>query len=226
MSLRSRIAGSDGPGKSALPADEFLHPIPLAALLILVLNDWWLKPSGWATGFITGKLSDLAGLLFFPLLCTACFDCMAFAAHKLGLHTDFSLRRYKIAVAIACTGLGFALVKLSDSVNLSVVQALRSAGFDAVIVRDPSDLLTLPVLLVPWLVATRAIRRVPLGRLEVMLSEPRKADSVALLADSAACGADAADVASLAQAIDFYKESPTSEASYAVEQALQRVRQG
>lgn len=47
-------------------ADALLHPITLAAIGLLLLNDHVLK-SAWP-GPITGKLSDLAGLAFFPIL--------------------------------------------------------------------------------------------------------------------------------------------------------------
>ena len=52
-----------------LRADGLLHPLALLALGTLVLNDHLLK--GTAPGLLTGKLSDLAGLVFFPLLLQA-----------------------------------------------------------------------------------------------------------------------------------------------------------
>lgn len=48
------------------PGASLLHPVPLLAMAVLVLNDHWWKrawPSFW-----TGKISDVAGLLFFPVL--------------------------------------------------------------------------------------------------------------------------------------------------------------
>ena len=48
------------------PGDLLLHPIAVLAVAVLVINDHVLK--GLAPGLLTGKLSDLAGLLFFPLL--------------------------------------------------------------------------------------------------------------------------------------------------------------
>jgi hypothetical protein len=46
-----------------------LHPVALAAIALLVLNDHVLK-ARWP-GLVTGKLSDVAGLVFFPLLLDA-----------------------------------------------------------------------------------------------------------------------------------------------------------
>lgn len=46
--------------------DGLLHPVPLLAIGVLVVNDHVLK-AAWGND-LTGKLSDVAGLLFFPLL--------------------------------------------------------------------------------------------------------------------------------------------------------------
>lgn len=46
--------------------DSLLHPVVLVAVVVLVLNDHWWKGVGPA--LVTGRLSDVAGLLFFPLL--------------------------------------------------------------------------------------------------------------------------------------------------------------
>ena len=57
------LGGVDGPGKRALPAGELFHPVTLAALALLVVNDRVLK--GALPGAVTGKLSDVAGLASF-----------------------------------------------------------------------------------------------------------------------------------------------------------------
>jgi hypothetical protein len=41
-----------------------------AALSVLVLNDHWLKGAGLLPGWLTGKLSDFAGLIVAPILVT------------------------------------------------------------------------------------------------------------------------------------------------------------
>jgi hypothetical protein len=50
-------------------AHPLLHPVSLAAIALLVVNDHVLK-AAWP-GALTGKLSDVAGLAFFPLLLAA-----------------------------------------------------------------------------------------------------------------------------------------------------------
>jgi hypothetical protein len=58
------------PGAAAtsgrLPGDALLHPASLAALGLLLVNDHVLKAA--LPGPVTGKLSDLAGVVLFPIL--------------------------------------------------------------------------------------------------------------------------------------------------------------
>jgi hypothetical protein len=47
------------------------HPIFILSVLILIINDWFLKVT--FHNFLTGKLSDFAGLLSFPFFLSAIF---------------------------------------------------------------------------------------------------------------------------------------------------------
>lgn len=52
--------------KTAFPrSGEFFAPLPLAAVALLVVNDYWLKPA--LHDELTGKLSDVAVCFFMPL---------------------------------------------------------------------------------------------------------------------------------------------------------------
>ena len=226
MRLRSRLAGLDGPDQRALPAGEFLHPIPLAALLLLIANDWWLKPSAWAQGFLTGKLSDIAGLVFFPLLLTACINCAALGLHRLGLSIDFTLRRYKSVAAIALTALVFSAVKLSASGNQLVLEFISTLGLHPSIVLDTTDLYTLPALGIAWLVARWEIARVPLGRIELIESQyKREGVGVGtLLDDIVPAGGSPVHVAELTEAFEEYLAAPSNKSKLRVERALAVMR--
>ncbi len=193
------LAGEDGPGRRALPVGELLHPVPLAAVLVLVVNDRWLKGAGLLPGAVTGKLSDVAGLLFFPLLVTAGTDLVLLAAARLGAPVDFTLRRWKLAIALLATAAGFIAVKLSPAVAGHVADLLPVPSR---IVADPRDLAALPMLLVAGWLGWREIGRVPLGRIEWL--QRRGGGSAQGLADVTACGARADDVAALAAALDAY----------------------
>lgn len=117
------------------------HPVAIAAVATLALNDHVLKHA--YPGFLTGKLSDVAGMIFFPLL-LACF-------HRRGL-----------AIACIATAIVFSLVKTMPWANdaYRVTWALMqwpvrmlvawsqhrpTPGLARVVlVRDPSDLLAVP----------------------------------------------------------------------------------
>src|SRR4026209_1194287 len=99
------LAGEEGPGRGALPAGEFLAPAPLLALAVLALNDHVLNGSGVLPAWLTGKLSDLGGAFFSLLLVPAIGDTLALGVARLsGWRLDFSLRRWKLAAALAVTG--------------------------------------------------------------------------------------------------------------------------
>ena len=93
-----------------------------AAGVTLVCNDWWLKGAGLLPGWLTGKLSDLAGLIV----------AIVTAALVLG-H-----RRTRTSLA-ACISIAsvFALVKLSPSAAQLFLAALSSAGLKWRLVPDP-----------------------------------------------------------------------------------------
>ncbi len=166
--LHRIFAGTDGPGKRALPAGEFLHPIPLAALAILAVNDHVLKGGGVVPGAITGKLSDLMGFIFFPLLCTAVLDTVLWGTARLGVPVDFSLRWWKLWGGLATTTALMAAIKLSPAASQAFAHFLGLLGFPSQIVADTTDLLTLPAIAIPFWIGRAEIRRVPLGRLEVL----------------------------------------------------------
>jgi hypothetical protein len=80
-----------------------LHPIAIASIVVLVVNDHVLKAL--APGFVTGKLSDVAGLVFFPLLIASLAEIVTGTGH----------RRVVLAGSITTTLLLFAVVKATSS---------------------------------------------------------------------------------------------------------------
>jgi hypothetical protein len=154
-----------------MAGDGLLDPFAIGAILVLLLNDQVLKRA-WP-GIVTGKLSDVAGLLFAPLLVVAAAELVASAA---GRPTAPSRRWLNVAVA-AC-GLGFAAVKLIPEVEgawelaLGAVQWPFSALGDLFAGRalppirpvastpDATDLVALPAL---WLAHAIGLRRVRRG---------------------------------------------------------------
>jgi hypothetical protein len=204
--LAAILAGTDGPGRRALPVGELLAPLPLAAIALLLVNDWALKPAAWAPRALTGKLSDVCGLFIAPLVGTALLDLVLFGAAHVGLPVDFSLRRGKLAAAALAVGALFAAAKLSPAAALALTRAAAALGLDWRIAPDATDLLALPALAAAVWVGRREIARVPLGRLEVLERARRREGLMPSggLDDAIACGAEAGAVRALGAALDAH----------------------
>ena len=221
------LAGDDGPGRRALPAGEFLHPVPLAALVVLGVNDHLLKGRGALPAWVTGKLSDLCGLLFFPLLVTAVADVVAYGvARATGARVDFSLRRWKLAAAIVLTAAVFVPLELSAAWGELYVRTLGRLGFPSDTTRDPTDLVALVMLVPAWWLGVAELRRVPLGRLEVLARAPdRGVEAVrAGLADVRRLARDPAAVDVLGERYAAYLARGGAADAAPVEAALRALR--
>jgi hypothetical protein len=117
------------------PARALLTPTWIGALALLVANDHWLKGSGLLPGVLTGKLSDVAGMLVAPVLLAA----------LLGVRTRGALLACHVAVAIVFTG-----IQLSTGFAAQWSALMGLFGHPWTITCDPTDLLALPFLLVSW----------------------------------------------------------------------------
>jgi hypothetical protein len=130
-----------------LPIGEALHPVTLLAILLLVVNDWILKEH-FGPSAITGKLSDIGGLIFAPVVLSA----------AIGLVLRKKLTKRRLYLCIAATGIGFASVKLSATAAGWMVAAL-SHWRPASVYLDRTDLLCLPALLVALWIGNDELRR-------------------------------------------------------------------
>ena len=119
-----------GPSVPSSPR-EFARPLPVAAAALLALNDHVLKGAGLVPGWLTGKLSDVAGLFFFPVLLFALV-----AAVRPARGAAARVRRAALLAALTATV--FTAIKV-----LPLANAVASAVLGPV-VPDPSDLLALP----------------------------------------------------------------------------------
>lgn len=133
--------------RDARAAAGLVHPVPLVAMAVLALNDHWGKAA--FPGFVTGKLSDLAGLAFFPLLLQAAWEVVSRRPPS---------RRALVAATIA-TGAVFAATKTLPAATSVWAWALGALQWPALAlvtgqarpvpvaaVCDPTDLLALPAL--------------------------------------------------------------------------------
>lgn len=123
----------------------FAHPASLLSIGLLILNDHLLKSI--SPSWLTGKLSDFAGLFFFPFLLAIIFG-IAFrraSSKTIG------------ALAIGVTAIWFALIKTTVLGNtLTEELVARLLGVPVQIVLDPTDLIALPVLIPAWRLWNRA----------------------------------------------------------------------
>jgi hypothetical protein len=146
-------ARSDQP----VAGDGLLHPVPLVAICLLILNDHILKVT--FSGVVTGKLSDFAGLAFFPLFLQATWEVASstFRDARVG-------DRRVLWICIAATALAFSAIKLFAPANDLASALLESAqwlvglgGMPAgarAFALDPTDLIALPALAVAYVIGS------------------------------------------------------------------------
>jgi hypothetical protein len=111
------------------------HPLVLASILILLINDHVLKV--YAPSTLTGKISDFAGLFFFPILLSAILNLIFKPLNPQPRHIAL--------VAFGFTTIWFTLIKTIPFFN-NFTESVLSVQ----IIRDPSDLIALIMLLPAW----------------------------------------------------------------------------
>jgi hypothetical protein len=107
----------------------------LAALAVLVVNDHVLKGGGALPGWLTGKLSDVAGLVVAPTV----------LAVLLRARTGRGR-----ALAIAAVSAVFAAIKVSRSAASALEAVMAAVGVPWRLWADPTDLVALGVLPFTW----------------------------------------------------------------------------
>jgi hypothetical protein len=154
-------------GKIATPGELLLHPVSIVAGALLVINDQILK-SEWP-GAVTGKLSDIAGLILFPLLLVSLAECFRFLLRRRILVESDELLWPLICglgfILVKCTALGnSAYARSVGSIRWPVHAVVAEFHHDALpsiqpilVARDYTDLTVLGVLVLPYIL-TRARR--------------------------------------------------------------------
>lgn len=110
------------------------HPVTVLALVVLVLNDHVLKAA--QPGWLTGKLSDVAGLVLAPPLVAAL---AALIVPRLPARAAFGL-------GLGLVGLGFTLVKTIGSAAAAASAAWSVVSGPSLVRADLTDLFALPAL--------------------------------------------------------------------------------
>ncbi len=167
MHIPERSSGCEG-----LPVQELTHPAALAAIALLGMNDWILK-AGFPC-FLTGKLSDFAGVFFFPLLLTALADTCLMAVNWIGrrlgtgVRFDTSLTKGKLLAALAFTLVFFSLLKMSGAFRAAYIACMAVVGIPASVCPDATDLAALVMLIPAYLLGMAVVRRAQSRRAEAV----------------------------------------------------------
>lgn len=143
-----------------------LHPIALAATALLWLNDHEFKAA--YPGIVTGKLSDLCGLVVFPLFLVGAVELGGLVVRRPVRFTA----RGMTGIAVVC-GVVFASIQLStvaaDAYRWAFAARWLASGWLLYGVTDlpttnhtmdATDCVALPALLIPVWLASRH-RRLP-----------------------------------------------------------------
>lgn len=134
--------------------------------MLLVANDDFLK--GRLHDALTGKISDAAGIILLPFLTVASCEV---ARRRLHIK-PWGLTSGGIRLAVVFTGIVFVLVKIWSPATAAYRDATATIQWPVlaihsftvgghlpdphvVIVQDRSDLMVLPLLAIPWLVAKK-----------------------------------------------------------------------
>ncbi len=143
------------------PGEELLGWLPLAGLLLMALNDHWLRLS--YPCWITGKLSDIAVVAYLPFLVTSVVRIVILLLDKIWLvftsgqrRLDWRFDRNMLILGMAVTAMGLSMINISYTVRDLFLSALETLDvFDAFgtfrYTVDPFDCLALLELPLVWL---------------------------------------------------------------------------
>lgn len=165
------------PPDTSWPGDFLLHPLAILAIVVLVANDWFGK-ARWP-GDLTGKLSDVAGMVFFPLLLVALAELGARLFGRRWLAGPMTFLVVAVVVALVFAGTKTVEpVRAADELVIGWIRwvphalVARASGdptgpvIRPHVVADGTDLVAVPFVLAAVWVGTRyrpTARREPDG---------------------------------------------------------------
>ncbi|MFD3454892.1 hypothetical protein ACFWVC_22285 [Streptomyces sp. NPDC058691] len=127
------------------------HPGTVLAVAVMAVNDHLLKQA--LPGVVTGKLSDVAGLVLAPplLALPVALICRTLPVGRAA--------NVLAALSILVTGMAFSLVKCTAAGAALASELWSLVAGPSRVLADPSDLLALPALGAGWWLWTRARSR-------------------------------------------------------------------
>lgn len=149
------------PNTTIIAGESLLHPLCIASVAVLIVNDHCFKHA--MPGVITGKLSDFAGLVFFPHLLVSLGQCVAAA---LGRPLRPTTRSF--ALILSAVGAVFVAIKVSTlgdrwyeqtlTVLYQVVGSLHDDARSTVFAKntaDATDIIAISALIASYWVGVR-----------------------------------------------------------------------
>jgi hypothetical protein len=155
--MASDMRPMDRAATGVVPGMEIFGIVPLLGAVVLILNDQFLKAA--QPSWLTGKLSDVAGMMFFPFLLSATWSWGKYAVLRLGqkpvFPPDVALTLPVLTVCVALSGFCLAFINVSAFGNDCYVQLLCAINFfnrsgDIQSTMDASDCLALAILPAVW----------------------------------------------------------------------------
>jgi len=145
------------------PGSFILHYIPLFSVIMILFNDFYLKPSKKAP-LIAGKISDIFLMIFLPIFLAFSFIFIKFLIlsiviiFKRNIKENYSLPNYIIIGSIILSGSIMILLQVSDTFNLfferyiiHLKELLGSQKYLKInLTKDIYDLISIPFLLIPY----------------------------------------------------------------------------
>jgi hypothetical protein len=150
------------------PTRLLCHPAVLVAIAVTALNDHLWKGGDVLPGWATGKISDLAGLFFFPIFLAVL---LALIVQALPLRRLCPGPRCFVNVSAVMTVVVFSAINLSAVANDLAMKLW--GGFTM----DPTDLFCLPVV---YFARCFALRRWPVSRTPGLTPRMRTREAVVL----------------------------------------------
>lgn len=156
-----------GQAREAAPGDDLLRPSVLVAVALLLVNDHVLKAA--APGWITGKLSDVAGLYAAPFVVAATVAVAAWAAGRA------ALPGHRV-VAISAVGIAavFAAMKLAPEIAAAIGWALGWVQALPAVVAGLAIGTSVPIARVPIVPDATDLLALPAAGLAVFVSRRRR----------------------------------------------------
>lgn len=118
------------------------HPTTWVSIAVLLINDHILK--NLCPSFLTGKLSDFAGLFFFPFI-------VALGLSLILARFKFSTRNIGI-IAFVSVAIWFTLIKTVQPINSLATQITLLLGIPSRFILDSTDVIAVSIMFPAWLI--------------------------------------------------------------------------